>query len=100
MNSQTHSQTGVYIVTHGENGHEFNYFRAGSASSKISPDDLPVDSLRSTRVLHVSGISQAISNSAADAVFEAIGIVKNADGIVSYDTNLRLKLWPIEVIPP
>ncbi|MBE1283458.1 MAG: sugar kinase [Rhodobacteraceae bacterium] len=90
------AHTGVYFVTHGENGHEFSYFRAGSASSRMGAADLPVEALKSTRILHVSGISQAISDTAADAVFEALRIVKDADGLVSYDTNLRLKLWPIE----
>ncbi len=90
------AHTGVYFVTHGANGHEFSYFRAGSASSRMGPDDLPVAALQSAKILHVSGISQAISDVAADAVFAAIKIVKEAGGLVSYDTNLRLKLWPIE----
>ncbi len=87
--------TGVYFVTHGPNGHEFSYFRAGSASSRMTPASLPVAALKAARVLHISGISQAISDSAADTVFAAIEIVKAAGGMVSYDTNLRLKLWPI-----
>jgi 2-dehydro-3-deoxygluconokinase len=45
--------------------------------------------------LHVSGISQAISSSATDAVFEAIVTARAAGALVSYDTNLRLKLWPL-----
>ena len=90
------AHTGIYFVTHGEHGHEFSYFRAGSASSRMVPEDLPVAALSSTKILHVSGISQAISSTAADTVFEAIGVVKKAGGMVSYDTNLRLKLWPIE----
>lgn len=90
------AHTGVYFVTHGENGHEFSYFRAGSASSRMSAADLPAQALQSAKILHVSGISQAISDTAADAVFEAIRIVKAAGGKVSYDTNLRLKLWPLE----
>lgn len=92
----TDAHTGVYFVTHGTNGHEFSYFRAGSASSKMGPGDLPVAALQAAKILHVSGISQAISDIAADAVFHAIQIVKDAGGMVSYDTNLRLKLWPIE----
>lgn len=88
--------TGVYFVTHGADGHEFSYFRKGSAASRMSPADLPRDLLESCDILHVSGISQAISDSAADAVFTAIDIVKEAGGKVSYDTNLRLKLWPLD----
>ncbi|MEM6657147.1 MAG: sugar kinase [Pseudomonadota bacterium] len=90
------AHTGVYFVTHGADGHEFSYFRAGSASSRMAPDDLPVAALKSAKILHVSGISQAISDVAADTVFAAIKIVKAAGGLVSYDTNLRLKLWSID----
>ena len=90
------AHTGIYFVTHGPEGHKFSYFRAGSASSLMRPDDLPVAALQATKILHVSGLSQAISDSAADSVFEAIHLVKQAGGRVSYDTNLRLKLWPIE----
>ena len=90
------AHTGIYFVTHGTKGHEFSYFRAGSASSRMAPADLPVAAFQSARILHVSGISQAISESAADAAFAAIRTVKDAGGLVSYDTNLRLKLWPID----
>ena len=90
------AHTGIYFVTHGPDGHEFSYFRAGSASSRMTPGDLPIKALAETKILHVSGISQAISDTAADTVFEAINHVKDAGGLVSYDTNLRLKLWPIE----
>lgn len=92
----TDAHTGVYFVTHGPNGHEFSYMRAGSASSLMEPEDLPLEALKNARILHVSGISQAISAQAADAVFAAIEIVKSSGGRVSYDTNLRLKLWPLQ----
>jgi 2-dehydro-3-deoxygluconokinase len=87
--------TGIYFVTHGPEGHAFSYYRSNSAASTMRPEDLPVEALKATKILHVSGISQAISASAADTVFEAIDIVKAAGGMVSYDTNLRLKLWPL-----
>lgn len=87
--------TGVYFVSHGPHGHEFSYLRAGSAASRISPATLPLPVLRPARVLHVSGISQAISASACDACFAAMEVVRAADGQVSYDPNLRLKLWPL-----
>ncbi len=43
----------------------------------------------------MSGISQAISTRAADAVFEAMALARAAGVLLSYDTNIRLKLWPI-----
>ena len=87
--------TGVYFVTHGPSAHEFSYLRAGSAASRIDPASLPVDVIRGARLLHVSGISQAISGSACDAVFAAIETATAAGARVSYDPNLRLKLWSL-----
>lgn len=90
------AHTGIYFVSHGPNGHDFSYMRAGSASSRVTPADLPTDVIGSSRILHVSGISQAISPNAADSVFAAIGLARDAGRKVSFDTNLRLKLWPLE----
>lgn len=87
--------TGVYFVTHGPTGHEFSYLRAGSAASRMRPDTLPLDIIGGARLLHVSGISQAISASACDAVFAAIDAAKTGGARISYDSNLRLKLWPL-----
>jgi 2-dehydro-3-deoxygluconokinase len=87
--------TGVYFVSHGEQGHRFSYLRAGSASSRLSVATLPLDVLRHARVLHVSGISQAISPSACDACFAAIEVARDAGARISYDPNLRLRLWPL-----
>jgi len=87
--------TGVYFVTHGPKGHEFSYLRAGSAASRMRPETLPLATIRGARILHVSGISQAISADACDAAFAAIDAVKSTGGALSYDPNLRLKLWPL-----
>jgi 2-dehydro-3-deoxygluconokinase len=86
--------TGLYIVTHDRDGHHFTFYRAGSAASRMAPRDVPEQAIRGARMLHVSGISQAISASACDAVFHAIEVAKAAGVGVSYDTNLRLALWP------
>lgn len=87
--------TGVYFVSHGEGGHRFSYARAGSAASCMRPESLPLDYLRQAKILHLSGISQAISQDACDTCFSAIETVRAAGGLVSYDTNLRHSLWPL-----
>jgi 2-dehydro-3-deoxygluconokinase len=83
--------TGAYFVTHGPQGHVFSYLRAGSAASRLRPADLP--DLKKATVVHASGISMAISQSACDTVLAAF---EQAKGKVSFDSNLRLKLWPLE----
>lgn len=90
------AHTGVYFVTHGPRGHMFSYMRAGSAASRLAPQALPLDYIAGAKFLHVSGISQAISNCACDAVFKAIQHARASGVRVSYDPNLRLKLWPLE----
>jgi 2-dehydro-3-deoxygluconokinase len=87
--------TGLYFVSHGPNGHEFSYRREGSAASLYGPGDLPREALAKARIVHASGISQAISGTACDAVFEAFSLARQAGAMTSYDTNLRLKLWPL-----
>ena len=87
--------TGLYFVSHGPQGHEFSYLRKGSAASLMTPEALPRAIIMSARILHASGISQAISPGAADAVFAAIDLARGAGRLVSYDANLRLKLWPL-----
>jgi 2-dehydro-3-deoxygluconokinase len=60
--------TGVYFVTHGPDGHRFNYHRKGSAASALTPADIPETAIAGARLVFASGISQAISDSATDAV--------------------------------
>jgi 2-dehydro-3-deoxygluconokinase len=82
--------TGAYFVTHGAHGHVFNYLRGGSAASRLCPQDVP--DLKAA-IVHASGISMAISACAADTVLTAF---KKAKGKIAFDSNLRLKLWPLE----
>lgn len=89
-------RTALYIITYGENGHEFTYYRTGSAASLLAPAEIPADYIRNARILHVSGISQAISLAACDACFEAIRVARENGVLVSYDTNLRPALWPLD----
>jgi 2-dehydro-3-deoxygluconokinase len=86
--------TAIYFVTHGNDGHQFSFFRTGSAASKICPRDIPTEAIKTAKVLHFSGISLAISASACDACYAAIDVAKSAGVKVSFDTNLRLRLWP------
>ncbi|KUZ05390.1 2-dehydro-3-deoxygluconokinase [Burkholderia diffusa] len=87
--------TGVYFVTHGADGHQFDYLRAGSAASRYAVADLPLDALAAAKAVHLSGISLAISTTACDAAFAAIDHARSNGAQVSFDTNLRLKLWPL-----
>ena len=99
VQQDSEASTGLYFVTHGPKGHEFSYLRAGSAASRMTPAWLQqgaADAVRQAKVLHVSGISLAISASACDTAFAAMKLAKEAGTLVSFDSNLRLKLWPLD----
>jgi 2-dehydro-3-deoxygluconokinase len=86
--------TGVYFVTHDAQGHHFLHYRANSAASMYTAADLPETAIAAARMFYVSGISQGISTTAADAVFAAIDIARGNGVKVAYDTNYRPRLWP------
>ena len=88
--------TGIYFVTHGPEGHSFIYYRAGSAASRMTPADIPEAAVVGARVLHVSGISQAISATAEATVGHAVALARRHGVKVAYDPNLRLQLWAPE----
>jgi 2-dehydro-3-deoxygluconokinase len=88
--------TGVYFVTHGTEGHKFDFLRKGSAASLMRPGDMPADYIAGARILHLSAISQAISEIARQACDTAIEVARRAGVQVSYDSNLRLRLWDLD----
>jgi 2-dehydro-3-deoxygluconokinase len=89
------ARTGVYFVTHADDGHAFTYLREGSAASRMGPADMPAELIRAARIVHASGISQAISAGACDAVLHAFEAARAAGAKVAFDSNLRLRLWPL-----
>jgi 2-dehydro-3-deoxygluconokinase len=87
--------TGLLVRdTHAERRIDVVYARLGSAGSRLSPSDLDRDYLISARVLHVTGITPALSPTALAATAEAVRIASEAGVVVSFDPNLRRRLWP------
>jgi 2-dehydro-3-deoxygluconokinase len=84
--------TGIYFRTAGDratDAHEVAYYRAGSAASAMSVANTDLDALRDTRVLHLTGITAALSADCLDLVRTVIG----AGAFVSFDVNHRPGLW-------
>ena len=72
------------------------YYRKNSAASTISPDDLDEEYIKSAKIIHLTGITPALSKSTREAVYKAIDIAKANGVLVSFDPNIRLKLWTID----
>jgi 2-dehydro-3-deoxygluconokinase len=90
--------TGLYFVSHDAQGHHFSYARAGSAASRMQPQDVAQHwggVIAHSRWLHLSGISLAISASACDTALAAMQHARQHGTRVAFDSNLRLSLWPL-----
>ncbi|MFC4886387.1 PfkB family carbohydrate kinase [Streptomyces beijiangensis] len=87
--------TGIYFRTADDReaaDHEVLYYRAGSAASAMSPDTVPAEDLRAGRVLHLSGITAALSADCLALMRELTARVPGRP-LVSFDVNYRPGLW-------
>lgn len=73
-----------------------SYYREGYAGSRLCPEDVDEELIAHARVLHVSGITLALSASARAAVYRAVEIARAAGVVVSFDFNYRSSLWSRE----
>lgn len=69
------------------------YFRSDSAGAALSPHDIDLDEVRNAGVLHVTGITVALSSSARSAIRSAIEAAHGSGTLVSLDINYRSALW-------
>ena len=91
---------GLFFVEFGDGSRATSiiYDRAGSAASRMTPDELPAEIFSATggRHLHLTGITLAISDSAAATAKRALQLAQAAGWSVSFDFNYRSKLWTPE----
>ncbi len=72
------------------------YYRKNSAASSLSPEDIDEEYIKQAKILHITGITPALSESCRRTVYRAIEIAKENNILVSFDPNIRLKLWTID----
>lgn len=75
---------------------QVNYYRRGYAGSSLCPEDLDVGLIQSARILHVTGITLALSETARAAIYYAVEIARASGVTVSLDFNYRSRLWSQE----
>jgi 2-dehydro-3-deoxygluconokinase len=89
------ASTGLYVNDRqADGGHTFSYYRAGSAASRLSPAGLASVPVEDLDVLHLTGITLAISASAAAAAEAALERARAAGVRVSFAVNFRAQLDP------
>lgn len=70
-----------------------SYYRTGSSGSALTPADATACLTDIPRILHLTGITPALSGSAAEAVFAAVEVARHGGALVSVDINYRSSLW-------
>jgi 2-dehydro-3-deoxygluconokinase len=70
------------------------YYRSGSAASTVCPDDIPPSLVESAALVHLTGITSALSDSAHATVLHVLRAARDAGVPVSFDPNVRLTLAP------
>ncbi|WP_073946209.1 sugar kinase [Streptomyces kebangsaanensis] len=87
--------TGVYFRTAGDragDAHEVAYYRAGSAASAMAVGNVDTAALHACRVLHLSGITAALSDDCLELLRELTAPGPGRP-LVSFDVNFRPGLW-------
>jgi sugar/nucleoside kinase (ribokinase family) len=69
------------------------YYRKDSAASEMSPEDVDPEYIKNAKLLHITGITPALSESCKEATFKALEVASQANVRISVDTNIRLRLW-------
>ncbi|MFE2556434.1 sugar kinase [Streptomyces sp. NPDC059352] len=90
-----HRPTGVYFRTATDRAtetHEVVYYRAGSAASAMSPETVPYGSVADARILHLTGITAALSADCL-ALTRELTAPRPGRPLVSFDVNHRPGLW-------
>ncbi|MFG1884084.1 sugar kinase [Micromonospora sp. NPDC049102] len=92
--------TGLYVKDPGPTATAVHYYRAGSAASRMDSGALADPRLAGARVLHLSGITPALSASCRALVEQAVTDRPLTGALVSFDINHRARLWPAERAAP
>ncbi|MEU6989646.1 sugar kinase [Streptomyces sp. NPDC046465] len=91
-----HRPTGIYFRTADDrdtDAHEVVYYRAGSAASAMSPSSVDEGALTAARILHLSGITPALSADCLALVRHLCTRRPDRGPLVSFDINHRPRLW-------
>jgi 2-dehydro-3-deoxygluconokinase len=89
--------TGLYFKEiRSEDRVQVQYYRKGSAASRLTEEDLNEEFIATTKYLHLTGITPALSESCYKTVIKAMELAKRNNVKVVFDPNLRRKLWSQE----
>lgn len=93
-------RTGLYAKDPAPGGTTVHYYRAGSAASRMSPEFVRGLAALEPRVVHVSGITAALSADCRAALRAIVVDRALGEATVSFDINYRPGLWSVQEAAP
>lgn len=72
------------------------YYRENSPTSTMKPEDLNEEYFKKSKVLHITGVFPSILKNNQNIILEAIRLAKKNGLLISFDPNIRLKMWTKE----
>ena len=93
-------RTGIMIKEMSAGETSVHYYRENSAASHLSPDDLNEEFFRGAKIVHLTGITPVLSDSCRAAVIRAMDIAEKVGAKISFDPNIRRKLWKGQDLAP
>jgi 2-dehydro-3-deoxygluconokinase len=85
--------TGVFFKWRGGGRSHVLYYRRGSAASALLPEHVPDEALEGVRLVHLTGITTGLSDSARSLVLDLAARARARGVTVIFDPNWRPALW-------
>jgi 2-dehydro-3-deoxygluconokinase len=85
--------TGLMVKDPAPGGTRVHYYRRGSAAAALGPGLLDTEAVRGSRLLHLSGVTPALSPSCRALAEAALDPARERPYAVSFDVNFRPALW-------
>ena len=80
-------QNGMYIVSHTLDKKEVLYYKRKTAATKLSVEDIDLETLKKLKLVYSTGVVQSLSASSRELVKETFRLAKENDVITAYDPN-------------
>ena len=88
-------KTGLYLKSKPSKGEDpiVHYYRKNSAATHLMIEDIEKVNFKGAKILHLTGITPALSKNCKEVIYRAIEKAREANMLISFDTNIRKVLW-------
>lgn len=85
-------QIGLAFIEYTNSGRNYQYYRENSVGSKLSPEDLDFDYIKSAFAVHYAGMLLELTPQMQQSCIAAVEAAREGGALVSFDPNIRKEL--------